>query len=468
MMGNPLVTGAPNIRFFASAPIICADGSVVGAFSIFDDKPRIEFSVNSKRKLIDFTKIISTDIELLMEEYDAARQHDKLAMGIKPLQKPSEPTISEDRDLEETEMARRSRRLTGKLLRNIEEEAENKDRHSRLMISESPVEDEEPVVEEEDEDFEDEIQTDLVPAGLAARRASPLRLVPSPRNSYHSGHRLSRTSVILHDQPTPPQTPSRPFSIASSLDTTVKPTGQPPNTPRPVSDASDTLDKPSGGIVRKRRPSALLEPGIIQEQADDRKDHLPRSPGPVTSFAEASFATSLIARNLGYDLVYLLRIRPNRTHYTESQLKQAGHLGTRVLVSYNMPDPEPVFDPSLHLRALRSDGGLIYHNPNQPESDQDDVGYSLGVLLPLLRDGVNEPRPESGISEDDYQMSPEATAALTHARVNCRGGVVLAAFKKCPGPDAGFGAQEVMLLREYGSAMRDIFINADGGRVPLI
>jgi diguanylate cyclase (GGDEF)-like protein len=37
---NPLVTGAPNIRFYAGCPLTVANGSRLGTLCLFDDKPR--------------------------------------------------------------------------------------------------------------------------------------------------------------------------------------------------------------------------------------------------------------------------------------------------------------------------------------------------------------------------------------------------------------------------------------------
>lgn len=165
---------------------------------------------------------------------------------------------------------------------------------------------------------------------------------------------------------------------------------------------------------------------------------------------EATYATALIARSLDYDLVYLLRVSTSEIHNSPlvpidpNQDKIA--VTTSVLVHHGLPDPEPTFDAELHMRALRSLGGLIFQNADPPDSELDKVGYQLGVLLPLVRDcgrGV-------GMGDVDFPKGEK-----------CIGGIVLAAFAKKASAEPPFRADEVRFLREFGEAMRDILIRAD-------
>ena len=61
---NPLVTGAPKIRFYAGAPLII-DGAGIGTLCIIDDKPRTEFGTDEQACLKIFAQIVIGEIKLL-------------------------------------------------------------------------------------------------------------------------------------------------------------------------------------------------------------------------------------------------------------------------------------------------------------------------------------------------------------------------------------------------------------------
>ncbi len=67
---NPLVTGNPNIRFYAGAPLITEDGFVLGTLCVIDTKPR-EFSQADRLLLKDLAHAVMTEIALKEKEAQA-------------------------------------------------------------------------------------------------------------------------------------------------------------------------------------------------------------------------------------------------------------------------------------------------------------------------------------------------------------------------------------------------------------
>ncbi len=60
---NPLVTGAPFIRFYAGAPLVTRDGHALGTLCIIDPKPRDTFSDKDRIVLRDLAAGVMTEIE---------------------------------------------------------------------------------------------------------------------------------------------------------------------------------------------------------------------------------------------------------------------------------------------------------------------------------------------------------------------------------------------------------------------
>ncbi len=60
---NPLVTGAPHIRFYAGAPLITAEGFKLGTVCVIDTVPR-DFSAAEAAMLADFAAIVTDEMEL--------------------------------------------------------------------------------------------------------------------------------------------------------------------------------------------------------------------------------------------------------------------------------------------------------------------------------------------------------------------------------------------------------------------
>ncbi|KAJ7183131.1 hypothetical protein C8R46DRAFT_1066013 [Mycena filopes] len=61
---SPLVTGAPNIRFYAGAPLRTHDGFNIGCLSLIDDAPREDFLPRQRHTLKEFAAIVMRELEL--------------------------------------------------------------------------------------------------------------------------------------------------------------------------------------------------------------------------------------------------------------------------------------------------------------------------------------------------------------------------------------------------------------------
>ncbi|WP_247894559.1 response regulator [Azospirillum sp. B510] len=64
--GNPLVTGAPNIRFYAGAPLV-ADGRKLGTLCVIDDAPRAGFDEREAETLTQLARLVVDELTLRRE-----------------------------------------------------------------------------------------------------------------------------------------------------------------------------------------------------------------------------------------------------------------------------------------------------------------------------------------------------------------------------------------------------------------
>ncbi|KAI5809905.1 hypothetical protein DFH27DRAFT_476325, partial [Peziza echinospora] len=410
--GMQVVENSPGLHFYAGAPLVNSEGDVVGVFAVFDTSPREGFTMAHRRKLMDFAKLAMAEIDSALEEWEILRRNAQVKdVEIQPVETP---------DMETSEVE----------LPKIEKTKPEKPKLEKPRVEKQAPMDRYPQ-----------------PGKLKVRVRSGIPKVDPPCDcGFKNAHTAKNHAFAVRDLPSPPFTPNsnRPFSMISSISPTQR--LQPP---RPHSFASTTTTRTrSSSPLQFVNPFAYVNNG--SNKASKRISHqisvgsgLKQSANsriPVKNHTEAEFAISIIARSLGFDLVYLLRMGPIRSDIPEKEL--VGHgIYTQILVSHGMPKPEPVFDGSLHLRALRSHGGLIYSNPNQVHADEG-CGYQLGILLPLHRDN-------DGLEVD------------SDGGILCRAGTVLCAYTRAIGRELHFAEEEVRLLRDFGEAMRDILLLAD-------
>lgn len=72
---NKLVTGEPNIRFYAGAPIIANDDMLIGAFCIIDTQPRPPLNDRQQHLLRHFAQMAMHEMELRKSREDALKRN---------------------------------------------------------------------------------------------------------------------------------------------------------------------------------------------------------------------------------------------------------------------------------------------------------------------------------------------------------------------------------------------------------
>ncbi|GAA5898022.1 uncharacterized protein JCM6883_000896 [Sporobolomyces salmoneus] len=242
----------------------------------------------------------------------------------------------------------------------------------------------------------------------APSRTSTL-LTPTPADPTAARRLSSRSSPQLRPLFLPRNLPSDPlpplpFESKTSHCPTISLPATPPASPR-IEQSS-----PPRGMTKSSTSSSLPNsssndsdsllapsPSTIRTKSAHRQSYLPPSTNslglavttasPLTSSSPPTLGAGLAAaqkkldtttrmllKALSFDLVYLAKISiPPPQSLSVASLE--------VLSSSGMPRPQPKFDPELHLSALRSTTGLLFHSPPGEESDD---AYQLGLLMPII------------------------------------------------------------------------------------
>ncbi|KAI9798420.1 MAG: hypothetical protein M1833_004814 [Piccolia ochrophora] len=348
--GNPLVTDLNLIRFYAGAPIVAADGTIVGVMAVFDSRPRHDFPINLRRKLVDLTKITMIDLELVVEAYQASDSQDAPPPEAdylpKDFQIPRKAVMLSDNPCAVTA---RTKRTSQMLYRSLTEES---NMIGGVSLSSRNIAVQNPNSETVDHDLSSVDKDSSQPPRTnvpTSKIARSLSVDPRVRNSA---------------LPTPPYTPytpyvtGRPFSISSVG--SVEKCGVPPGSPDPAK-----LQSASG-------MPALQE--VLH---------------PDPRIAQLSFAVCLMARNLGYDFLYILRINALPENVSSVSDKEIEHTSLQLLACHGLPNPAPPFDRPFHLRALRDASGLKWCHDFAFEQEDGECDYKLGIVIPLARDAEN-------------------------------------------------------------------------------
>jgi hypothetical protein len=124
----------------------------------------------------------------------------------------------------------------------------------------------------------------------------------------------------------------------------------------------------------------------------------------VNPQTEAKFAAEFWAKNLGFDAVYAVELRPRKPFMTDAELKSPGGMRIRILISYGLVDGVDI-DIPIHLQALRARDAITYEN------DSGD-GYSRGFMMSMVPENAFKQSRSRGVVFGAFRKAPKDGSVL--------------------------------------------------------
>ncbi len=113
---------------------------------------------------------------------------------------------------------------------------------------------------------------------------------------------------------------------------------------------------------------------------------------PQKHSTDAAYACSLIAQELGYDLIYCVQLEPSLPFMTDQELFAENGLRKALLAAYGLSQPIDLSSET-HIGVLRSRG---YHWDN-PQKHYEEGEYESGCMVPIHSEGGPLLHRSSGI-----------------------------------------------------------------------
>jgi hypothetical protein len=424
------VTGDPQIRFFAGAPLLAGDGQPVGILSIFSSTCRISFGPFDRRKLADFASLVMRDLTTQLD-------------NSKTLSTLSAPNLERNLVISDYQHSN----LRTSLIRSGQV-----DEHDLALIppalryhkSKSPpsrqsrefingITSQDPSLQQNHSTSSGSNDGNLDIQGEFERNTNELS-GDFNVDALTSFHKLDTLNIREFEAPSP-----RPFSSSDVSSIHQHPTntpvhsqiGIPTGTRLDISlehfrslsgrgysenahsfQLSGCHDSPV-----PRSPFQDVSPGTKTSisPAPFASPHPPSSPMTILpafvessdntvainhkafrddARAQAALLCSRTAQRLGYDLIYAAELNPSLDAIDETQILEPGVLPMRILAAYGMTEPLRL-SPQLHIDTLRCRG---FYHWQAPHNLKDGPGkYQSGCLIAIPTQGGVRRLRTSGI-----------------------------------------------------------------------
>ena len=392
--------------------MLSSDGQPVGVFAIFSKEPRVTFSPDQRRELAGYSAMALKDLthqalylsdpELHSSRTTPLLERDStINVGYRRLKIKSPPAIQIDHTLVPPGLRYHKVKTppTGTPQVFVNRSPAVLSEHTPPSSSEGSENDTFPGTQKGigKNSKQLSVNSDLNHVSSCGDMITPDSegfRIPTPRPFSAS----DLTSL----NPLPPNTPvllSQDDSFQSNMDLTVEnfmslsDNDCAEQESSPLIDLSTPKDESNEGKTRVEQslgppsPSSRLNTSSISTMMTGESHE---SSDPM---AEAAFSCSFSAQSLGYDLIYVVEIKPSRPFMTEKELFAPGGLQKRILVAYGLDRPMEL-SIDMHIRALRSRGYQAWENHTATYENGE---YQAGVLIPLQTESTPYRKRSSGL-----------------------------------------------------------------------
>lgn len=453
--GNPLVINPPYLRFYAGASIITPSGYPIGTISVMDSNARLFFSPQDLRPLSQFARMAMEEIEHLSQINKTKNSLDATIQKMSLRSSDGFPEADPALLLNEYQMISNDK--------NVSENSTKKSIPEYIYLN-------------PDETLKTNSNQNMRGNSQIYSKANELSGIEDSTNFYikmSSDSKTNEKRQIVSDSYKFNSLQNSPLSQIRfnkeqkskvySMDSKDKITFTQDfsdklenklhhNENNFIESNQDLLNNDRKGNVQILKGSELTPPSTPVnskinfinsiDNISKEKSTINLQAYPFKTSHLSAFATHVIACTLGLDLVYIVQISPDNSASLKpwENAEKSSVVSLNIVASWGLPSPPPVLDPALHLRALRSEGGLIYRNPLL-HLNEECFDYKVGILIPLWRDDINEFNADNSLKD---------------LLIKSTSGVVLAGFAKKERTNKGFSSDEIHYLRKFGGVLEKV------------